>query len=204
MVTFYKKQALFTALELKIVSVFEIVTDANMKIFKTIALFPSKRYNKPVTIQRWNVYMNGMQFFAKEFCELTTTELYEILKARAEIFMIEQKIHYQDCDDTDYKSLHCFITENDKISAYLRAYYKDDDKSTVKVGRVLTVTHGIGLGKKLLKKSIPAIKSKMKCKKICMDAQKHAVGFYEKAGFKIVSGEFLEEGIVHVAMELDV
>lgn len=148
--------------------------------------------------------MNDMQFFAKEFCELTATELYEILKARAEIFIIEQNIHYQDCDDVDYKSLHCFIKENDKISAYLRAFYKDNDKTAVKVGRVLSVTHGIGLGTQLLNKSIRVIKEKMNCEKICMDAQIHAVGFYEKAGFKVVSDEFLEEGIVHVAMELEV
>lgn len=154
--------------------------------------------------QGWNKQMGDMNFFAKEFCELTTTELYEILKARAEIFIIEQNIHYQDCDDVDYKSLHCFIKENNKILAYLRAYYKDNDKTAVKVGRVLTVTHGIGLGTELLEKSIPVIKSKMKCNRIYMDAQKHAVGFYEKAGFKIVSGEFLEEGIVHVAMELNI
>lgn len=145
-----------------------------------------------------------MCFSAKEFNELTAAEMYEILKARTEIFIMEQNIRYQDCDDVDYDSLHCFIEENNKVVAYLRAFYKDDDKNTVKVGRVLTVKHGIGLGKELLKKSIPAIKDKMKCNKIYMDAQKHAVGFYEKAGFKIVSGEFLEEGIVHVAMELNI
>ncbi|MBQ8210197.1 MAG: GNAT family N-acetyltransferase [Clostridia bacterium] len=145
-----------------------------------------------------------MEFSAKEFCELTTTELYEILKVRAEIFIIEQKIYCQDCDDIDYDSLHCFIKENDRILAYLRAYYTDDDKTAVKVGRVLTLKHGIGMGKELLEKSLPVIKNKMKCKKICMNAQKYAVGFYEKAGFKTVSGEFLEEGIVHIAMELNV
>ena len=143
-----------------------------------------------------------MNFYAKEFCELTTTELYEILKSRAEIFIIEQNIHYQDCDDTDYNSLHCFIEENGKIAAYLRAFYKDNDKTTVKVGRVLTMRHGIGLGKELLEKSICVISNKMKCNRIYIDAQKHAVGFYEKIGFKIVTGEFLEEGIIHVGMEL--
>ena len=37
-----------------------------------------------------------------------------------------------------------------------------------------------------------------------MHSQKHAAGFYEKFGFKITSDEFLEEGIVHVMMEMDV
>jgi len=54
-----------------------------------------------------------------------------------------------------------------------------------------------------MEKSIVAIKEKMKCKKISMDAQKNAVGFYEKFGFQVVSDDFLEEGVVHVVMELE-
>lgn len=50
-----------------------------------------------------------MKLTVKKFQELTTTELYEILKARAEIFIMEQDINYQDMDDIDYKSLHCFL-----------------------------------------------------------------------------------------------
>ncbi len=54
----------------------------------------------------------------------------------------------------------------------------------------------------LLEQSLPIIQERMKCQKICMDAQKHAVGFYEKFGFQVTSDEFLEEGILHVVMEL--
>ena len=48
------------------------------------------------------------KLIAKHFNELTTKELYEILKARAAIFIMEQNIQYQDMDDIDYESLHCF------------------------------------------------------------------------------------------------
>ena len=143
-----------------------------------------------------------MNLIAKQFNELTTTELYEILKARSEIFIIEQNIHYQDMDDVDYDSLHCFFVEDNKVIAYLRAFYEKDD--IVKLGRVLTLKHGNGVGRDLLEQSLIAIKKKMKCKKICMDAQKYAVGFYEKFGFKVTSEDFLEEGIVHSAMELKI
>ncbi len=145
-----------------------------------------------------------MDLIAKKFNELTTTELYEILKARAEIFIMEQHIQYQDMDNIDYKSLHCFFMEDNKVVAYLRAFYKDDEKTIVQIGRVLTLKHGNGVDRDLLEKSIVAIKDKMKCKKIYMDAQKHAIGFYEKFGFKITSDEFMEEGIVHNSMELEV
>ena len=145
-----------------------------------------------------------MNITAKKFDELTITELYEILKARAEIFIMEQNINYQDMDDIDYKSVHCFIQEGNKVIAYLRAFYKSEDRSVVKIGRVLTLEHGKGVGRVLLEESIKAIKEKMQCNQIYIEAQKHAIGFYEKFGFVTTSGEFLEEGIIHVAMELNV
>ncbi len=144
-----------------------------------------------------------MNLIAKKFDELTTNELYEILKARAEIFIMEQNIHYQDMDNIDYESLHCFFVEDNKVVAYLRAFYQNENKNVVKIGRVLTLKHGKGIGKDLMEQSIKAIKSKMGCKKICMNAQKHAVGFYEKFGFITTSDEFLEEGVVHQVMELN-
>ena len=144
-----------------------------------------------------------MNLIAKKFEELDIAELYEILKARAEIFIMEQNIHYQDMDNVDYKSLHCFFMEENKVIAYLRAFYQEDKNDIVRIGRVLTLRHGNGIGRELMEKSIVAIKEKMKCKKISMDAQKHAVGFYEKFGFQVVSDDFLEEGVVHVVMELE-
>lgn len=142
-----------------------------------------------------------MNLISKKFEDLNTVELYEILKARSEIFIMEQNIHYQDMDNIDYRSLHCFFMEDNKVTAYLRAFFQDENKEVVKVGRVLTIKHGNGIGKDLMLQSLTAIREKMKCKKIIMDAQKHAEGFYEKLNFKTVSDDFLEEGIVHVSME---
>lgn len=145
-----------------------------------------------------------MDLISKQFDELTTKELYEILKARAEIFIMEQDICYQDMDDIDYRSMHCFFVENDKVIAYLRAFYQGGSKDVVRIGRVLTLQHGNGMGRDLMQQSLEVIKEKMPCRKIIMDAQKYAIGFYEKFGFKVVSDEFMEEGIMHVVMEMEV
>lgn len=142
-----------------------------------------------------------MELIAKTFEELDTRELYEILKARSEIFLLEQGIVCQDMDDEDYKSLHCFFTEEGKVTAYLRAFYID--KQTVKIGRVLTLKHGNGTGRELMNRSLKAIEEKMNCKKITVNAQKQAMGFYEKLGFKVTSDEFLEERVIHVKMDLE-
>ncbi len=134
----------------------------------------------------------------KTFDELTNRQLYEIVRARTEIFLLEQKIICQDFDRIDYDSLHCFLEKDGEILAYLRAYRGED--GNVKIGRVLSLPHGIGLGAKLMRLSIPEIQKRMPCQAITLHAQTHAQGFYEKFGFTAVSSVFQEENIPHVAM----
>ncbi len=136
----------------------------------------------------------------KFFDELTTRELYEIVRARTAIFLLEQNIICQDFDGVDYDSLHCFLEQNGKLMAYLRAYRTEN--GTVKIGRVLSVIHGIGLGSTLMRAALPEIMDKLHCNTVTLNAQKHAQGFYEKLGFCVCSPEFLEEGIPHVTMTL--
>ena len=143
-----------------------------------------------------------MNLVTKYFHELTTTELYELLKSRAEIFVVEQNCIYQDLDDKDYHSLHIFYEENGKIVAYLRAFEKDTTTRTVQIGRVLTLNHGMGLGGQLSKKGITQIREKLNPSTIYIEAQCYATGFYEQEGFVISSEEFLEDGIPHVEMIL--
>ncbi len=143
-----------------------------------------------------------MELKIKTFDELTTKELYEILKARVEVFIMEQKCNYQDVDGKDYESIHIFYEDQGKILAYLRVYKKSNDESTMQVGRVLTVERGTGLGRKLLVEAIKVIRSKKDINRIFMEAQTYAVGFYEKEGFEVCSDEFLEDDIPHVEMEL--
>ena len=140
-----------------------------------------------------------MEFYAKKFCELSTTELYEIIKSRTEVFLLEQNIICQDLDDTDYESLHCFFTDGKRAIAYLRAFLSNTD--TVTIGRVLTLEHKKGLGRKLMEKSIEEIKKHFDAKILNVHAQIQAQGFYEKMGFEAFGDEFLEEGVPHVTMK---
>ena len=143
-----------------------------------------------------------MNLIVKSFSELSLEELYEIIKSRSEIFLLEQNIVCQDLDDVDYNSVHCFFYDDKRVIAYLRAFALDND--TVTIGRVLTLEHRKGLGSELMKKSIEEIQKRFQCKKISLHAQKQAVEFYKKLGFHITSDEFLEEGVVHVTMEMEI
>ncbi len=140
-----------------------------------------------------------MTFKAKLFAELTAAEIYEILKARSRVFRLEQNIRYLDEDDIDYDSLHCFLEANRQVKAYLRAF---PDNGKIRIGRVLTITRGHGYGRLLMARGVEAARKRFGSHDIIMDAQKHAEEFYKKLGFVTTSGEFLEEGIVHVVMEL--
>ena len=137
---------------------------------------------------------------AKNFNELSLTEVYEIIKARVQIFVAEQNCPYQDVDDVDYESLHIFYKSGEKITAYLRAFRKDSE--TVQLGRVLTTEHGKGLGGELLKNAIEIVEEKMNPEKLYIEAQTYAIGFYEREGFVVCSDEFFEDGIPHMKMEL--
>ena len=139
-----------------------------------------------------------MKFYAKTFSQLSAHEIYEILGARMQVFLLEQNIVCLDIDGVDYDSLHIFYENDGRIEAYLRAFRAGD---AVKIGRVLTREHGKGLGRKLVENALPEIKEHFACGKIILHSQKHAEGFYKKLGFETVSDEYLEEGVLHVTMQ---
>ena len=139
-----------------------------------------------------------MHLISKFFEELTTEELYEILKVRTKIFVVEQNCPYLDPDGMDYQSLHVFYEENGQVFAYLRAFRKDEEM--VQMGRVLSAEHGKGYGRKILTEGLNQIRQKMNPKRIYIEAQCYATRFYEREGFRICSEEFLEDGIPHVGM----
>ena len=141
-----------------------------------------------------------MKWNAKFFSELSTRELYEIVRARTEIFLMEQRIICRDFDGVDYDALHCFLEQDGSIQAYLRAY--PVGKGQVKIGRVLSNPHGIGLGTRLMRESLPAIRKYFEGGAVILHAQTRAKGFYEKLGFTVTSDEYLEEGVPHVTMFL--
>lgn len=139
-----------------------------------------------------------MNFVAKSFCELTNREVYEILKARAKIFMFEQKIWYLDMDNVDYNAQHLFLEENGEVVAYLRAF-KGETDGEIHIGRVLSVEHNKGLGTVLMNKALEYFKEN-DVKSIVLNSQIPAVRFYKKLGFDTFGEEFIEAGISHIKM----
>lgn len=143
------------------------------------------------------------QFKVKHFDELTTKELYEILKLRNEVFLREQKIEYNDLDDIDFDCLHVFLLDKDgKVIAYSRAIPSGKIGEYASFGRVcVRIDHrGKGLAKELIIKVIECIENYFKEKEILIGAQAYLEKFYASFGFVTISDIFDIGGIDHVKM----
>ena len=145
-----------------------------------------------------------MELVIKRYEELTGDEMYEILKARINIFVVEQNCHYPEADDKDKKSCHIFYRNEKGVQAYIRVVDKGvsyhDEPS---IGRVITVARGTGLGYKIMCEGIKYVREVLHENRIRRSAQLYAKGFYEKCGFRQVSDQYLEDDIPHIQMLLE-
>lgn len=144
-----------------------------------------------------------MELVVKKFKELTTDELYEILRVRVNVFVVEQKCPYEEIDNKDKSAYHVFLKENGEIVAYLRVIKQGVSFEEASIGRVLTTKRKKGYANIILKEGIKIAKEKFKADKIKIEAQTYAKKLYEKFGFKQISDEFLEDGIPHIKMLLE-
>ncbi|MDS1004373.1 GNAT family N-acetyltransferase [Clostridium sporogenes] len=143
-----------------------------------------------------------MNFKIKKFNELTVEEIYEILKIRNEVFIVEQKCAYNDCDGKDKNSHHLFYMEEGKVLAYLRILEKGISYDEISIGRVLVNKdyRGKGLARKIILEALDFIESNLKENLIRISAQHYLINFYKSVGFKPVSEVYLEDNIPHIEM----
>ena len=141
-----------------------------------------------------------METVVKKFEELTVVELYEILKLRAEVFVVEQDCVYQDIDDKDKGAWHVFLRDDDGIEAYLRVLDKGVAFDEISIGRVVAKKREKGFGKAVMEAGMKVAEEKLGADRIRIVAQSYAEGFYQKTGFVTVSDEFMYDGIPHVYM----
>ena len=138
----------------------------------------------------------------KSFQELTVDELYELLRVRSEVFVVEQNCVYQDLDNDDQKSIHLWLSVADKVVALARICPAGTHMQEISIGRVITTERNKGYGKQIMLHAIEAAKEYFGAKQIDIEAQEYAKGFYEGVGFKQSSDTFMLDGIPHIRMTL--
>ncbi len=143
-----------------------------------------------------------MEFTIKRFEELTPAELYEIIRERINVFIVEQNCIYHDCDGKDYKAWHLQAREGSRLAGYLRILPPGVSYTEASIGRVLVAKdfRRRGLGRTLMNQAIDYILTEMKEKKIRISGQAYLEKFYTGLGFQRVSDVYLEDGIPHIEM----
>jgi ElaA protein len=145
-----------------------------------------------------------MDFKIKRFTQLNTTEVYQLLKLRAQVFIVEQNCVYQDIDGKDVDAIHLLGFERNAsaLAAYARILY-DQEKHAFRFGRLVTHpdVRGKGLGKQLLEQVMGYIKEHHPQKAVLISAQLYLTNFYNHYGFKSSGESYLEDGIPHIMMQ---
>ncbi|OUS24886.1 GNAT family N-acetyltransferase [Thalassotalea sp. 42_200_T64] len=151
---------------------------------------------------------NTINWQAKTFDQLSTNELYDALKLRVDVFVVEQSCYYPELDDCDRAEgvMHLLGYDNEQLVAYLRLLPKGVSyPDVVSIGRVATRAdyRGKGIGHPLMSKALVVCEQQWPGQNIKISAQEHLEKYYKQHGFVRVSEMYLEDDIPHIAMLLE-
>ncbi|MGF1684369.1 GNAT family N-acetyltransferase [Photobacterium minamisatsumaniensis] len=147
-----------------------------------------------------------MQWQCLTFEQLNTHQLYQLLKLRSDVFVVEQNCVYPDIDNHDCHTgtYHLLGYQQGELVAYLRLLPPGLTYADVSVGRVLTSpsARGNGIGYQLLEQGLIEAEKHWPEHSIEIGAQSHLQHYYQRYGFTACSEEYLEDGIPHIDMRL--
>ena len=143
-----------------------------------------------------------MDISVKTFSELTKEELYQVLRLRCEVFVVEQNCPYQDLDNKDQIALHVLGKDEDALVAYTRIFGPGDYAENTSIGRVVVAHEGRkhGYGKQIMEASLNEAKKRFPKCSVELSAQTYLIKFYNDLGFSVIGEEYLEDGIPHIRM----
>ena len=138
----------------------------------------------------------------KIFEEFDIWELYQIMRLRSEIFVVEQDCAYQDLDEKDYKALHIIGKKDNRVVAYTRVFGPGDYFKKASIGRVIVKKNerSHGYGQHIMEVSLKTIAERFGLVPIRISAQKQLMNFYNSLGFIERGNEYMEDGIPHIKM----
>ena len=148
------------------------------------------------SILDWNWY---------QFQQLDQQQLYDLLKLRQDVFVLEQQCLYQDIDDLDPECLHLLGYDDQHLVAYLRLIPAEfHQPGNISLGRIISVgsRRRTGVGIALMQQAMSYVSANYPQQDIQIGAQSHLQAFYEKFGFKCISEPYDDDGIMHIKMLL--
>lgn len=138
----------------------------------------------------------------KTFDELSAQDLHAVLKARIDVFVVEQNCPYPEVDGDDPKAVHLWAEHNGNVAAYCRIFQPGIKYDESSIGRVLTTQkfRNINLGKTLMKFAIATVETRFQTNSIRISAQDYLLSFYTELGFVATGKSYLEDEIPHSEM----
>ena len=142
-----------------------------------------------------------MEWAIKDWSELSKEEIEQIFSLRSEVFIVEQDCVYQDIDGKDQLAKHVLGFEKKELIAYSRIFKPGDYFKEASFGRAVVKKsyRGKGIGDELVKISIEQFDDIT----VKISAQSYLKDFYSSHGFIAKGDEYMEDGIPHTAMYID-
>lgn len=137
------------------------------------------------------------------FSELSTQMLYDLLRLRQQVFIVEQACSYEDIDGHDRDAIHLLGTgENSKLLACCRVLAPGVRFAEASIGRILTApsVRGQGTGHEVVRRGVDYCEKHFPTAAIRVSAQAHLRNFYRTHGFVPRGDEHTVDGIPHICM----
>ena len=147
-----------------------------------------------------------MNWMCLTFAELSTEQLYELLKLRVDIFVVEQTCPYPELDNKDRADdvYHLLGYQDKQLVACARLLGPGISYDNASFGRVAIAqsNRGSGMGQQLVSTILEYCQQIWPNQDIDIGAQQYLLAFYEKNGFQAISEMYLEDDIAHLDMRL--
>lgn len=138
-----------------------------------------------------------VQVRVASFADLTTDQLYAVLRLRVDVFVVEQACAYPELDgrDTEPGTEHLWVDVDGEVAAYVRVLEED---SHAIIGRVVTVDghRGRGYAAQLIRVALERIGNRP----TRIGAQTHLEQWYAQFGFVRSGPDYDDDGIMHLPM----
>jgi len=148
--------------------------------------------------------MNSIKWKCKSFAELNTQQLFDLIKLRIDIFIVEQTCAYSELDekDRDKNTLHLMGSDEDKLICCARLLAPGTSYPDTSIGRfaVAESYRQQGIGDALMSQCLQQISHAWPEHNIRISAQQYLSAFYSGFGFTQTSDMYLEDGIPHIEM----
>jgi ElaA protein len=135
----------------------------------------------------------------QSFDQLSPNALYEMLRFRQQIFVVEQRSAFADLDGLDQRARHLLLRADGALVGYLRLL---PGVGEVRIGRVAVAPElrGRGVGRRLMGEALARCRADHPGERVTLAAQLHLRRFYESLGFAAVAAPFDDAGVMHIEM----